>query len=284
MNNIYTILIGVISFFILTAGIAFFSVLFPSKTNTDQTPKDFGHEYEEVIIPTEDGIALSGWLVEPDTTDQKDKIIIVMHGYPAEKGDVLGSTIHLAKEYSLLYFDFRGLGESGGRYSTVGIDERKDLAAAITYAKDEGYDEIGLWGFSVGGAVGLMQAPEFDAVNATVAISPYAKLLPLAQQLFRIPVLDRVLAQVVRGYAYLWTNTDIADISPKQAMSNYTKPVFIIHPRADRTIPFSNAKEIQAALSQNTNARFWFPEGSHGAFPYDEHNKKIQDFFDTHLQ
>ena len=58
-----------------------------------------------------DGVDLDAWFI-PHRTSRRT--VIVCHGYPMDKSDVLGLTAFLARDFSLLYFDFRATGRSGG--------------------------------------------------------------------------------------------------------------------------------------------------------------------------
>lgn len=281
MKIIYMLVGGVVCFFVFTSVWVFISVLFPQEIHSEVTPGD----YEDVRLETEDGLSLAGWLITNQSYSQSDgdKAIILAHGYPADKGDILPLTEFLAEEYDLLYFDFRGLGESEGSYSSVGIHERRDLRAAISWLESQGYDQIGLWGFSVGGATALMEAPQAESVEAVVAVASYAQLADLSEQLFRFPYVDSWLAEFVRGYAYLVFGEDLRAISPEIAVTDYEKPVYIIHPRNDQVVPLEHGERLEAALSDNPEAETWFPAGSHGIIEPIEHRQRVRNFFARHL-
>ena len=102
----------------------------PMRIITNLKPSDLGLRYEEVVLESDDGIKLSGWFIP----NNKTKItIIVMHGYPADKANLLGIAEFLAKEFNVFLFDFRSFGQSEGRYTTGGYLEREDLTEAIDY-------------------------------------------------------------------------------------------------------------------------------------------------------
>lgn len=284
MDKVTLIFIGFIFFFIFTSGWVFVSVLFPKNLESETTPEDYGLSFESITLTTEDGVNLSGWFIPQEQTEQKKEAIILLHGYPADKGDILPSTAFLADTYDLLYIDFRSLGESSGSYSTLGIFEQKDLAAAVNFLKKRGYQHIGVWGFSVGGATALIHAPKNPDIDAVVSISAYARLSDLAKEAFQIPYLRSVLAQCLRGYAYLLWGTDINKVAPADAVRRYQKPVLVIHPSNDQVIPFSHGRTIKQALQTNTQAEFWFPEGHHGFVPPHIHQSRVTTFFDRHLR
>ena len=62
------------------------------------------------------------------------------------------------------------MGKSGGRSSTIGHNEKIDFITAVDYLKTRGFDKIGAFGFSLGGAVIIMtNSPE---IKAAVSIFP----------------------------------------------------------------------------------------------------------------
>ncbi len=140
-----------IFFILLTSLWGFYSSIRPPKIISTITPQDLGLEYEEISFTTADNIKIAGWLVPSVAEGLKAKTIILLHGYPADKGDILPALSFLSNKYNLLLFDFRYLGKSGGRYSAVGAKEVEDLLAAIYFLKTRGIEEVGVWGFSMGG-------------------------------------------------------------------------------------------------------------------------------------
>ena len=118
----------------------------PPRILSSVHPSHIGLPYESVTIKTSDGLKLSGWFIPREGSD---RVVIGLHGYPADKGDILPALMFLLRDFNLLLFDFRYFGESEGRYTTVGGDEVKDLLAAIQFLKERGFEKIGVWSHSV---------------------------------------------------------------------------------------------------------------------------------------
>ncbi|MGH7770602.1 MAG: alpha/beta hydrolase, partial [Candidatus Binatia bacterium] len=180
-------------FFLFTPLWGFYISIRPHKFISKITPKDIGLDYEGVSFVTEDRLTLRGWFI-PHKERSTAKTIIFLHGYPADKGNILPAISFLSQRYNLFLFDFRYLGQSSGNYSTAGAKEKEDLRSAIGYLKLRGIKEVGVWGFSVGGAVALMAAPEAPEIKAIVSISSYAGLDLMALELYQIPFLRYPLA------------------------------------------------------------------------------------------
>jgi dipeptidyl aminopeptidase/acylaminoacyl peptidase len=237
--------------------------------------------YEDVSFRTADGLTLRGWYIPSAKTTAKT--LVLLHGYPADKGNILPPLAFLHADFNLLLFDFRYLGASEGSYSTAGAKEIEDLLAAIQFLKSRGIKEVGVWGFSMGGAVALMAIEKAPEIKAVVSESSYASLAEMALQLFTIPLINYPLAYLVRFWANLFLKIDLRDVSPAERVRNTTVPILLIHSSADAVIPFSHAQLLQQALAKNSRAEFWFNEHfAHGQLASD-YRTRVRNFFHQNL-
>lgn len=254
----------------------------PDKAASTNTPKNFGLEYEPVGFSTQDGVRIAGWYVPSKQGDVKTTVI-ALHGYPADKGDILSRIVYLADRYNLLLIDFRYFGESEGKYTTVGAREVGDLLAAIDYARARGAERIGVYGFSMGAAVALMAVPKVK-IDAVVAEAAYADLRHMVRQLYRFfGPLGALLTELTGMASSLIFGIDIDAVSPAKAVAGTNVPILLIHGRYDKVIPFENAELIALGLKDDPNAEFWFHEGSVHGEESRELPVKVGDFFQKHL-
>jgi len=70
---------------------------------------------------------------------------------------VWAAATRLNRAGGVVLFDFRGHGRSGGE-STLGDLEIRDVAVAVAYARELGYERIATVGFSMGASIVLRQA------------------------------------------------------------------------------------------------------------------------------
>lgn len=279
--KIMTVVLPIILFFLFASLWGFYTSIRPPKIISMVTPADLGLDFEHVSFKTADGITLSGWFI-PSQTEQA-KTIILLHGYPADKGDILPALSFLNKKYNLFLFDFRYLGQSGGTYSTAGARETADLLAAIAYLKSRGINEVGVWGFSMGGAVTLMTAPHAPEIRAIVSESSYARLDLMVPELYRLPILKYPLGWLTEFWAKGFLNINTRDISPMASAQKLMIPTLLIHSKNDNVIPFENALLLQDALKNNGRAEFWFEDDlSHGQLG-ERYQQRIEDFFRRNL-
>lgn len=275
------ILIGITIFFLFTSGLGAYISVRPPKIISKVTPKDLGLNYEEVSFITKDKLTLSGWFIPSQINPAKT--IILLHGYPADKGNILPVLSFLNETYNLFLFDFRYLGRSEGKYSTAGAKETEDLLAAIRFLKSRGIEEVGVWGFSMGGAVALMATSKAPEVKVIVSESSYASLDLMALELYRIPILRYPMGYLTWLWAKIFLGIDIEKISPVESAKDLTIPVLVVHSTNDNVIPFSHALLIKKALRNNPRAEFWFSENLFHGQLSEEYQKRIGDFFKRNL-
>ena len=246
----------------------FYSIIRPPNIHIPLTPADFGLAVEEVSFTTADELKLSAWLIEnPKMRERKDAIII-LHGYPADKRDMLSFAAGLHEDYTLLLLDMRYFGKSEGVYTTFGVKERGDVSIAIDFLESRGYKSVGILGFSLGGAVGILTAAEDERVKAVASYASFADLPTLGVDVYsRLFIFKKPMVELMILWSRILFGASVQDISPVEVAQTLSIPVLIIHPKQDEQIPFSHALTLKAALAQNKNAQFLFPDGRHGDMP-----------------
>lgn len=277
MNPILLIFLIISLFLVFLSFLGFYTAIRPPKITSSATPGNFGLAFETISLKTADGITLKGWFIPQKNSD---KVIIALHGYPADKGNILPVLRFLHEDFNLLLFDFRYLGESEGAYTTAGAKEVKDLLSAIDFLKKRGFTKIGVWGFSMGGAVALMTSAETQDIKAIISDSSYSSVSLLAHEIYgSFSILRYPLIFLMNVWARLFLGIDINDISPADKIQNVRIPILIIHSKTDEVIPFSHALRIKEALKDNPQTEFWFQEGLiHGELKED-YQKRIREFF-----
>lgn len=270
-------------FWIVFSLYAFYTNIRPEKFSSMITPKDFNKEYENITLYTQDGLKLSAWFLPNKKVS--DKAIIILHGYPADKSDLLASYLFLHERYSLLFVDFRYFGESEGKYTTIGIKEVEDVLAAVKFLQERQVKKIGIFGFSMGGATALMTLSKIDAINAVVSQSAYAGLDLMAENQYKyFYFLKRPLTLLTKMWGKLIFGIDISTMSPRVVIQNIQAPILIIHSKQDDQIPFSHALILRDALKNNLQAEFWFQDSLiHGENSGAGYEKRIIDFFAKYL-
>lgn len=280
--DIFKIFIFLIVFILILSLAQFFTSIHPSRYYSHNTPKDYGLEYENVSFITSDEIKIKGWLI---TSKKANGTVVIGHGYPFDKGNILPVVKFLFPGYNLLLYDHRYFGESSGLITTVGVREVKDVEAAVNFVKEKfGKEEpIALYGFSLSASAMLMAKQE---VKAIIADSSYANLENMIKQVYAIfGPLKFPLVKITNLLSIIFLRVNPKKVSPALAVKNSNVPILVIHGEKDSQIPVENAYILKAS---NPNIELWIVKGAdHGeayALVEEEYEKKVKTFLKKYIR
>ncbi|MGB9641716.1 MAG: alpha/beta hydrolase [Candidatus Ratteibacteria bacterium] len=260
-----------------------YRALRPSRMPVVITPSDLGLPYERVEFFTDDGKKLSGWLIY---SKRAQGVIICLHGYPANKSDILPFVEFLYPSFSLFLFDFRAHGESEGKITHFGLKEHLDVKAAIQYLRNNEKTKnakIGIWGYSLGGAVAIISADGNPDIRAIVTDSAFANFPEMVTHYYKnFGPMKYVFASLSKFLGRYVLRSDFSINSPETRISNVRCPVLIIHSEEDEFVPFEHAKRLFDKAPQPKE--MFVTHGSHtGLACTSEYQKKVIDFFIRYL-
>jgi uncharacterized protein len=251
--------------FVALSLVSFWLAVRPPRIAVPLAPGDFGLTVETVTIAADDGVKLAAWLLPRAGAPA----VILLHGYPAEKADLLPIAHALAPRFTVLLLDQRYFGGSGGRATTLGLRERRDLSRAIDFLAARGFNQVGVFGLSLGGAVALLAAADDARIRAVAAYAPFADLRALAFDLYGwLWYLKYPFVGLLRGWSLVFFGHDITAVSPERAAAAIKVPVLLVASREDEQIPFAHAERLRRALAGNARTEFIFTDrGRHGELP-----------------
>jgi dipeptidyl aminopeptidase/acylaminoacyl peptidase len=293
MNIAMASLLGIILIVFSLSFILVYINTHPAKYPLYLPPSMYKADYEDVSFPGRDGIVLKGWLIRPVPAGNAAPAIIICHGVGANKSDFSELAVHLSRRgYTVLLFDFRAHGESGGRRTSLGYHEQEDIFAALDYLKTR--DEvdprrIGIYGFSLGGSSAILAAAKLDGFRAVVADSAFTSLRDQTKtavtDFYHLPPFPFLPLVVFAYEVYFQTRVDAVSPVESIAMLSPT-PVFIILGDGDRLIPPENGRRLFAAAHEPKE--IWIiPGADHGgtlAAAGDAYEKRVGGFFDHYLR
>lgn len=205
-------------------------IYFPFK-ELDATPKDIGLDYEELTLRASDGVGIGAWLVP--RSDARG-VALFCHGNAGNISHCLPliKTLHDAG-CSVLAFDYRGFGKSGGKPSEQGTYD--DAQAAWDYLVKERRvpaERIVVFGWSLGGAVAARLAanlPPERRPGSVILSSSFSSIADMARKHYPIfPV------RLLLRFEY-----------PTAANASKIKsPVLVIHSRDDEIVPLKQGRKI----------------------------------------
>ncbi len=118
-----------------------------------------------VAFTTADGVTLRGWLWKRAPT-----AVVFSHMYGTDQSIWAGFADELSSHgYTVLTYDFRGVGRSGGRFVIAQVD--RDVLAAVRFVRSLGERRVFLVGASLGGTASLVAAGQTQVDGVVVMAS-----------------------------------------------------------------------------------------------------------------
>lgn len=279
------------------------------------TPAAVGLEFENVTMPSEDGVPLEAWFI-PSTGS--DKLVIANHprwfnryGLPAhlEPWKSIGSRtgndfeVNFIPDYKILHdagynvlaYDLRNHGHSGagnGALVTSGIYESRDVIGSLNYVRSRGdlrQMRVGLFSRCLGcssSIIAMARRPDrFADVSCMVGVQPLAvrAIMQRMLELSDIPA-DRIddLDQQIK----LVTSFNIDELSPIPSAGLVDVPTFLYQVRDDRMLDSAIVQTIYDAIRTTDKKLHWI-EGTtlrwDGYTFFARHPSMILEWFDTHM-
>ncbi len=247
------------------AAVLFLRYTLLPRTPLFATPQQFSLPSETVSFAATDGTPLEGWKIasEPDRP-----WILLCHGIGSNRSDLLSVAAGLhAAGLNLFLFDFRGHGGSGGRATSFGWTERRDLEGALAFLgqqPDLPAKPYGFYGISMGGAVGLMAAAADERLGALALDSPYNRLdAALGRHLKLLyPILPAVPFRWFMEATYrlrfgVWPRR----VSPQDSAARLgRRPLLLIQVAGDVRTPLEGTQTILAQASEPKE--LWLIDGT----------------------
>lgn len=231
------------------------NLLFMPEKNIRFTPARFNMPYEDLSIPSTDGITLNAWYIPAICSDKKDcpskANILFLHGNAENISSHTFSVLWLtAHNYNLIALDYRGFGKSEGSVNLLGAE--KDIQAAADYILEKYPDKpLFVFGQSIGAALTASAIGKYDKQDKLAGVimdSGFSKARQIAREkISKIWVLGWILQYPL---SYLVPENDAAShvsriTVPKLFLTTLDDAV--VSPHHTRTL-YSNAvkpKELE---------------------------------------
>ncbi len=192
-----------------------------------RSPAAFNLRYSDVHLKTEDGVALAAWWVPAS----RSATVVLVHGYGGSRGDMLGHAAYLnAARYSVLLIDLRAHGASGGRHSTLGYLEWRDVESAVDWVATTHPGPVILFGASLGAVAGIEAAVRDPRVRGVIDDGGYGDLAALLKspdhRIGRIPT--RLFEPGIALMARIEAGFDVDQVHPARSARKLAVPLLVL--------------------------------------------------------
>ena len=222
--------IGLVSGYLILVAFVYVrqdSMLYFPVREIEQTPKNIGLNFEEIILMTKDGISISSWYIP---AENERGVVLFCHGNAGNISHRLDS-IRIFHELRLgvLIFDYRGYGKSGGSPTEKGT--YADAEAAWDYlvnVMQVNPGKIIIFGRSLGSAVAAETALRRKA-GVLIIESGFTSVPDLGSKFYPyLPV------RLISRYNY----------STVEKVDKIHIPKLFVHSPQDEIIPFEHGVAI----------------------------------------
>jgi dipeptidyl aminopeptidase/acylaminoacyl peptidase len=219
----------------------------------------------EVAIPGPRGRTLFAWLVMPPTAGAPVPAVLAMHGWGGNAAMMwpVVPPLHAAG-FAVLLIDARCHGRSDDDGFTSMPRFAEDIAAGLAWLRRQpgiAAARLALLGHSVGAAAALLHAARHADVRAVVSLSSFAHPDEVMRRLLaakRVPY--PLIGWYVLRHVQRVIGTRFDAIAPLHTITRVRCPVLLVHGVHDDTVPFEDARRLQAACG---TARLLSVEGGH---------------------
>jgi fermentation-respiration switch protein FrsA (DUF1100 family) len=218
------------------------------------TPADYGFDYDEVMVPVDEGREVAIWHVK---AEQAKGIVVIIPGSDRNKSRYLiGLPVFVPNNYDVILMDYEGFGDStGGTVDLARLSD--DGCAVVAYAKTQNRRVIP-FGISTGGSTAVRAAIEHDAA-ALILEAPLVLETEVEYWLRD----NGVEHEGWWNLANLWVHPQIPDtFDIISRVTQVNQPLLLMHSWEDEVVPFESGLAVYAnAVSPKTLFPMW---GRHG--------------------
>ena len=214
--------------------------------------------------------------------------LVLSHGYGEDREQMLPYVEFLHRAgFTVLTYDMRSRGKSGGDAVTLGALETSDLISAIDYltARDDvDHGRIGAMGVSLGAAATILAAAEDRRIKAVVDDSGFSDARSVIGSSFEhfigLPAFP--FASITVAIAEWRTGVNLNRVRPVDVVGRIgPRPLFIIHCKGDTVVPPDQIERVFESANQPKEI-WWVPTGGHidgYKVARVEYERRVSEFF-----
>lgn len=219
---------------------------------------------EFISFSSRDGTILKGYRIFSKLDTTKGAIIL-LHGIRSHKEHFITISNKIAAQgYDAIALDSRAHGESEGTHCTFGVKEKVDLKCLVdVLLQDSPHLSIGIWGQSLGGAIGLEALAYDSRIQYGIIESTFSDLNTITNDYltnrikFNLPYFSDYLLYRAGRIA----DFDPYESNPFQACSRIQQPILLAHGNQDKRIKIDYGRNNFSQL-QNSRSEFLEIDGA----------------------
>lgn len=254
----------------------------------DETPADYGLEFEDVTVTNSDGMKLAGWFIP----SENGAVIIMQHGYKSTRGELLNEAEMMNRHgYGVLITSIRAHDYSEGELITLGYYETDDMEAWYQYLltrTDFDHEKIGILGNSYGGMLSIQYAALNKNIKAVVTNCAFSSMPDtVATSVTHFTGLPEFpFVPLIVFWAETDTGVKMEEVDATKWIPQISpRPIFLMQGGKDTVISPESGQRLYNAASEPKE--LWYDaELGHVEFDREraeEYEARVSAFFDQYL-
>ena len=223
-------------------------------------------------VVTADGVHIGGWYISAASgVGPVGPTVVLVHGWGANKSEVLKYAVPLHPTFNLVAFDLRHGGRTSPSATTFGVHETLDLRAILDWLERTKHPaHVAVMGNSMGGATALLEAGDDPRVGALILDSTHARAEDIIGRRLEVDEGQPSLPGTPAILLGIWlrTGVNLLDHNPVDAIPGLgARPLLLLHGAADvHDLPARSVEvNYQAALAAGVPVEMHLcPVGTHG--------------------
>jgi fermentation-respiration switch protein FrsA (DUF1100 family) len=275
-----------------------FSIVLPKRRNLEEsklleTQKDetlFAF-YNDKLTETIDLKSRYGYNLKLYSfiNEKTQKFMVISHGHTyTHHGALKYARMMYDYGYSVILYDQRFHGNSGGKNTTLGYYEKFDLYDIITWLIDK-YGKnvmIGTYGESMGAATVLLEQEIDNRVKFCISDCAFSDLQRLIKEQIQRHHLPKFIYYFVNMFVKIITGIKLQDVSPLKAIAKSQIPILFIHGKQDRFINYQHSVDMYNSYGKDKEI-FLADNGATHAYSYfsdkEDYHKSVSEFLERYV-
>jgi pimeloyl-ACP methyl ester carboxylesterase len=264
----------------------------PSPDRTKSDPSELLLQTEDASFTSSDGVSLAGWYLRGKRGAPP---IVLCHDLGGSRSQLLNAAVALNKAgYPLLLLDFRRHGDSGPARSTLGVNERLDVLAAVGWLRSKpqfAKGRIGGWGVGMGAYALALAALEEPGLTALALDGLYPDISSEADRRLRemMPPAAQSLVPAARLLYRPYFRCRLGQYSLDKRLAGLGGRNLLLIAASEVPEQFEAERRIYEAIPETADGDKNLLElrrsGLTGLYAEDRtrYDQAIRDFFSSHL-
>ncbi len=218
--------------------------------------KDFGIDAAPLTLTTEDDLKLAAWEVACE--NPRGVVVFTSGIHNPSVTAFFGHAAMLREEgFVSVLVEMRAHGESEGDRIALGMEEVRDVQAAVDYIETKyGATPIVSYGLSMGGATAINATGEIPAIDAVISMSAFSSWTDVFCDTMKttmgIPcvyvAMQRPFVTFYCGFVYGFSKLSINPLAEIKKLDG--RPALLMHSTGDTQVPFKSFERLSAAAPQ----------------------------------